>query len=204
MEDEEERKAEHTRQCIEMRKLSLKREMDRWCHPSACKEGDRLVLSFARDMSVWQDLSKLILSGNNITDAGGETLAINLLQCPALNFIDLHDNKIAHRGAKAFHSLISSCSALTYLNLERNPIDDLLIQAMATLLNHNKFLSEGFLAAAAVGNVRLLQEFMARGASTRSRDAERNTALHLSAREGHAKAVEFLFENGLSFFSRND
>ncbi len=204
MEDEEAKKAEHTRRWIEMRKLDLKRERDTWCHPSACKEGDRLVVSFSRDMSAWQDLSKLVLSGNNITDGGGQTLAINLLQCPALTYIDLHDNKIGHHGGEAFISLISSCAALTYLNLDENPIDGSLIQAMTKLLKRNQLLSSGFLTAATKGDVELLQKFMARGASTRSRDVEGNTALHLSARGGHAKAVEFLFENGLSYFSRNN
>ncbi|MDX2164231.1 MAG: protein kinase, partial [Gammaproteobacteria bacterium] len=204
MEDVETRKAREAKEVLEMQRLVRKREMDQFHIPFATQVGDKVIASFVTNKaSPWQELFRLGMHSAGITDSGAQTLAAHLPQCSGLNFLDLHNNKIGNEGAKAIESVVVRCPALTCINLDGNPIDDSLKQRIETLLKHNKFLCDGFLAAAASGNLLQLQEFLGKGAGIRARDADWNTALHLSARGGHAKVAELLFENGLSFFSRN-
>ncbi len=185
---------------ITMRKKSI---VQRNCYVSVGLR-DEWIVKYTKNPRSRQELAELSLSSNCIADIGAQALGEFLPRCPGLVRLILRDNNIGNRGARALIDAIPECPSLIELDVEGNPIDKVLKDEIERLLKQNKLISDGFLAAAAVGNLVLLQDFLRKGANIRSRDTSFNTALHLSATGDHVEVLRFLFEQGLSLFARND
>ena len=58
-------------------------------------------------------------------------------------------------------------------------------------------IANGFCAAAAGGDLVLLERFLEAGTDVNTQNSDNRTALHLAASEGQTAVVEFLIKNGM-------
>jgi Ran GTPase-activating protein (RanGAP) involved in mRNA processing and transport len=103
---------------------------------------------FARVLLANRNLKSLVLSNNNIGDAGAIELAVGLRQNNTLGLLDLDTNQIGSDGASALADALVANDALKGLNLQANTIGDDGATSIAEMLTRNKSIEhvgiEGF------------------------------------------------------------
>ncbi len=98
------------------------------------RKEDAGVESFAGALAQCPALAHLDLSSNGFGDAGTEILAGVLEQCGALVHLHLRDNWIAQAGAESFATVLTQCTALAHLGLNSNRIDNAGTESLARVL----------------------------------------------------------------------
>jgi hypothetical protein len=97
---------------------------------------------FARLLLANQNLKSLVLSFNNIGDAGALDLAVALRQNNTLDLLDLDYNDIGSNGASALADALVANDALKDLNLLNNSIGDDGATSIAEMLTRNESIEK--------------------------------------------------------------